>query len=182
MNSAQTLRQVIDRRAEEHSFGSLLVASDGDSVVSFGDVRRRCRVLAGELGERGLAAGDRVGILLENGLLAAELFLGRLHGGFVPTPMSPAASDSEIRWILEHSGARLCFAPVDEARRIRRAAPGEAPAVVAAEPERALGWEKSRGALAEFGPTLPRCSTTPRAAPGAPRACWSLTAPSSPER
>src|SRR5262245_4315733 len=155
MNAAHTLRHAIDRSAKQYSASSFLIASDGNSVVSFDDVRRRCGALACELGERGLAAGDRVGILLENGTFTAELFLGCMYGGFVPTPISPPASGSEIRWILEHSGAKLCFAPADEAQRIRCAASGAAPALIAVEPDHALEWEEGRGFVAELGPDAP---------------------------
>ncbi len=103
----------------------------------------------------GSPRGTASASLLENGVFTAELFLGCLYGGFVPTPMSPAASESEIAWILEHSGARLCFAPADEAGRIRRAAGGAAPAVIAADPDRDLGWPEGKVSIPELDPAAP---------------------------
>jgi amino acid adenylation domain-containing protein len=155
MNAGQTLRHTIDRRAKEHPAAPFLIAPEGELVATSGDLRRRCRMVASGLAERGLAVGDRVGILLENGVFTAELFLGCMYGGFVPTPMSPAASGQEIAWILEHSGARLCFAARDEGRRIRRASPGAAPTIVAAEPDRALDWEDGGMSLPEVSSGAP---------------------------
>jgi acyl-CoA synthetase (AMP-forming)/AMP-acid ligase II len=140
MGAGPTLRDAIDRADDERSASPFLIALEGDFVASFGAVRRRCRALAQGLGERGLAPGDRVAILLENGLFTTELFLGCLYGGFVPTPIAPTASGAEIDWVLEHSGARVCFASADAAPRIRDAVRGAAPPLVAAEPDCGPGW------------------------------------------
>ena len=66
----------------------------GDRQVSYGQLRDRADVLAGELRAAGVAAGNLVGISLPRGsdLVAAMLATWRVGGGYVPLdPDQPAA-------------------------------------------------------------------------------------------
>ena len=64
--------------------------------------RARTR-LAGELAAQGFAPGDVVSWMLPNGVAAASIFLGAMHGGYVVSPVSLLAQDALVAHTLAHS-------------------------------------------------------------------------------
>ncbi len=48
--------------------------------------------------------------MLPNGIAAAGVFLGAMHGGYVASPVSLLAQDALIAHTLAHSGSRIVFA------------------------------------------------------------------------
>jgi long-chain acyl-CoA synthetase len=67
------------------------------------------RRMAAHLRERGLEPGDRVGLLSKN---CAHFFIAELAiwiGGFTTVAIFPTEGPDTIRYVLEHSGAKLLF-------------------------------------------------------------------------
>ncbi len=62
------------------------------------------------LRDLGLAPGDRVAIAAKNCVEYVELMFGIWHGGFAAVPANAKLHGKELGYILEHSGARVCFA------------------------------------------------------------------------
>ena len=58
---------------------------------------------------RGLQAGDKVAVLMDNGLFTAQIFLGAMYGGFVSTPLNVRAGVSQLSYTLGHSDAKIVF-------------------------------------------------------------------------
>ena len=87
-------------------------AASGTRVVAtFGDLAARAARLAGCLRERfGLAAGDRVAIVARNSPDYLALLYGIWHAGLAAVPANAKLHGAELGYILEHSGARICFA------------------------------------------------------------------------
>jgi long-chain acyl-CoA synthetase len=79
-------------------------------TATFGELGARAAKLAGALRERfGLAAGDRVAIVAKNAPAYLELMYGIWHAGLAAVPANAKLHGTELSYILQHSGARVCF-------------------------------------------------------------------------
>jgi long-chain acyl-CoA synthetase len=79
-------------------------------VQSYGALAARAARLANGLRRLGLAPGDRVAIVAKNCIEYLETIHGIWHGGFAAVPANAKLHGRELGYILEHSGARVCFA------------------------------------------------------------------------
>ncbi len=84
----------------------------GDRVVmTYGALAERAARLAGGLRERcGLKPGDRVAIAAKNAPDYVALMYGVWHAGLAAVPANAKLHGRELGYILDHSGARVCFA------------------------------------------------------------------------
>jgi acyl-CoA synthetase (AMP-forming)/AMP-acid ligase II len=74
----------------------------------------RVAQLAGTLTHRcGLQPGDRVALAMSNSPEYIEVLYAVWHAGLTAVPMNARLHPREFAYILEHSGARLCFATPD---------------------------------------------------------------------
>jgi long-chain acyl-CoA synthetase len=81
-------------------------------TTTFSELADNAARFAAYLGDRGLRAGDRVGVMLANRPEFAMVFYGVLHAGAVVVPMDPLRSAREVEFFLTNTGARLLvFAP-----------------------------------------------------------------------
>ena len=79
-------------------------------VVTYGELAIRAARLAGALRDRfKLAPGERVAIVAKNSPAYLELLYGIWHAGLAAVPANAKLHGSELGYILEHSGARICF-------------------------------------------------------------------------
>jgi long-chain acyl-CoA synthetase len=78
---------------------------------NYGELAERAARLAGALRQRcGLEPGDRVAIIARNAPEYVELMFGIWHAGLAAVPVNAKLHARECGFILEHSGARVCFA------------------------------------------------------------------------
>jgi len=91
-------------RAEVSPGHLALVA--GAKRLTFADLHRRAAALARRLGRAGVAAGDRVAVLLRNGSAYAEVTFGLARVGAVMVPLNTRLAPPEIAWQVTDSGAR----------------------------------------------------------------------------
>ena len=94
------------------SHGSLPAAARGArAVLTYGALAERAARLAGALRRRcRIAPGDRVAIVAANCVEYLELLYGIWHAGAAAVPANAKLHGAELAFILEHSGARVCFA------------------------------------------------------------------------
>jgi long-chain acyl-CoA synthetase len=94
------------------SHPSLPALATGTRVTAtFGELAGRAARLAGALREQfGLAPGERVAIVAKNSQAYVELLFGIWHAGLAAVPANAKLHGAELGYILEHSGARVCFA------------------------------------------------------------------------
>jgi len=87
-------------------------AASGTRVVAtYGQLAERAARLAGALRERcRLAPGDRVAIAAKNTPDYLALLHGIWHAGLAAVPANAKLHGAELAYILEQSGARVCFA------------------------------------------------------------------------
>ena len=100
----------LERSALDHP--ALPAAATATRVVAgYGQLAERAARLAGALRERcGLKPGDRVAIVAKNSHHCVELLYGVWHAGLAAVPANAKLHGAELGYILEHSGARICFA------------------------------------------------------------------------
>ena len=88
-------------------------------LYSYGELARRVSALAGALGARfGLGAGERVALAMRNCPAYIEVLFGVWHAGLAAVPVNAKLHPRELSYILDHSGARLCFATSEMAESL----------------------------------------------------------------
>lgn len=111
------LPQILDAVARQQP-DRLAIAEEGRSLT-YGAFDAAASALAGAMtGRHGLARGDRVAIWMENCLEFLPVLYGIWRAGLVAVPINNKLHPKELAWILENSGARLCFATADLAGKL----------------------------------------------------------------
>src|SRR4051794_25547848 len=82
----------------------------GEAALTYSELDQRSARLATLLGEKGLRAGDRVGVMLPNVLEFPVAYYGVLRAGGVVVPMNVLLKRREIAFYLEDSGSKLLLA------------------------------------------------------------------------
>ena len=80
-------------------------------IKNYGAVAARAAKLAASLQQKfGLQPGERVAIAAKNCPDYVELMFGIWHAGLAAVPANAKLHGRELGYILQHSGARVCFA------------------------------------------------------------------------
>ena len=77
------------------------------ATVAYGELDRRAGSAAALLRERGVEPGDRVALLIGNGVPFVAAWLGTLRLGAVVVPLNPLLAPPEVEARVAASGARL---------------------------------------------------------------------------
>src|SRR6266850_2501645 len=99
----------LSRAGSSHP-GLPAVGRSVSTARSYGELAGRAARLASALHRLGLKPGDRVAIIARNCVEYVETIFGIWHGGFAAVPANAKLHGRELGYILEHSGARICFA------------------------------------------------------------------------
>src|SRR5262249_6501592 len=92
--------------------------------MTYAELASAAARIAGALhAQCGLAAGDRVAIAAKNAPDYVELMFGIWHAGLAVVPANAKLHGRELGYILEHSGARVCFASSEVGDEIATHAP-----------------------------------------------------------
>jgi long-chain acyl-CoA synthetase len=81
-----------------------------DLVLTYDQLDEQSARVAALLAARGVAPGDRVGLMLPNVPQFPVLYYGVLRAGAIVVPMNPLLKAREVEYYLGDSGARLVFA------------------------------------------------------------------------
>ena len=82
----------------------------GELLLTYGQLAQRAKKIAGYLRKGlGLDAGERVGVCMTNCPEYLEVLYGSWLGGLVAVPINAKLHPSEVRFILENSGASVLF-------------------------------------------------------------------------
>jgi long-chain acyl-CoA synthetase len=120
-------------------------------VLTYEELDERSARVAGLLAARGVAPGDRVGLMLPNVPQFPVLYYGVLRAGAVVVPMNPLLKAREVEYYLGDSGAKLIFAwhaTADEAAKGAEAVGADVVPVAPAEFDRLLGDHPPQTAVA----------------------------------
>ena len=115
------------------SHATMPAAASGTRVVMrYGELAMRAARLAGALRDRfRLQPGDRVAIAAKNSPDYLALLYGIWHAGGVAVPANAKLHGAELGYILDHSGARICFASSDIGAGIAAHAPASLERLIA---------------------------------------------------
>jgi long-chain acyl-CoA synthetase len=102
------LSDVIRRGAERHPDRPAILFNE--TVVTYGDLGRQVNRLAHALDRRGIAAGDRVALLLPNSPVTTVAYFGAIAAGAVVVPANPLLKAAELSHIWRDSDVRLVIA------------------------------------------------------------------------
>ena len=119
MADVRNLADLVRTAAQATPDKAALVGADRS--LSWSELDREVDALAGALRSRGLVEGDRVGILLPNGVDFASIYFAVLRAGLVALPLNTAYTEPELRHQLDDSSAALVV--TDEERSSLVAAP-----------------------------------------------------------
>jgi len=81
----------------------------GERRLSWAELNARMNRVASSLARAGLVRGDKVAVLMTNGIEMVEIMLGAVKGGFVVVPLSGLLNRESIAMMLADSGARTLF-------------------------------------------------------------------------
>ena len=89
----------------------------GDRRLNWGEFNRRLNQVANGLKAIGLSKGDRVCVLMANGIPMAEVLFGIMKAGCVAVPINLSVPDIAIAGMIKDSGSTALFASADQAQR-----------------------------------------------------------------
>jgi len=98
-----------DLVAAAEKYGDRPAVRAGDLLMRYDELLVAASSVAGELRERGIRTGDRVGMVMPNVPAFPVLFFGALWAGAVVVPMNPLLKAGEIEYHLRDSGASLVY-------------------------------------------------------------------------
>ena len=84
MGPFSTLIDALNAAPEERRFVTAWVDEDEHEDLTFGEFHRRSRVQAQFLNRHGIGAGDRVVIIMPQGVAAMTVFVGAMMLGALP--------------------------------------------------------------------------------------------------
>ena len=105
------LAQLLVRSA--HTYPSLPALALGARITcTYAELAARVSRLAAALAQR-LPPNERVALVMKNSPQYVELLFACWHAGLCAVPINAKLHPRELEFILENSGARLCFASAD---------------------------------------------------------------------
>jgi acyl-CoA synthetase (AMP-forming)/AMP-acid ligase II len=102
-----TVRGLVDHWAGARPTTPFLIAPESGRELDYAELQRAVRSIAARLAALGLAKGDTVAFLLNNGVTTTTLFLGTMYGGQVILPLNAVAGPPQLGYAIEHSDARI---------------------------------------------------------------------------
>ncbi|RYF61762.1 MAG: long-chain fatty acid--CoA ligase [Comamonadaceae bacterium] len=121
----ETLKALIERSIDEHA--NRPVVTCGDEALSYAQLGRYSFALAAHLHRVGLRKGDRVALMLGNGLAFPIALTAVLRGGLIAVPVNPMYTARELEHQLRDAGVRAIV--MTEALHLQHAAVLEAAGV-----------------------------------------------------
>ncbi len=105
----QSLRDAIDWMAHTRGETVFLISPETGKALSFAGLQQGSLAISTRLLQTGLKRGDKVAFLLDNGLFAAQLFLGTMYAGLVAVPLNVRGGVSQLSYMLDHCDAKIVF-------------------------------------------------------------------------
>ncbi|MBR1125682.1 long-chain-fatty-acid--CoA ligase [Bradyrhizobium lablabi] len=114
-----TIAEWIRRCAIRHA--KSLACVDGARRFTYAEFNERVNRQANGLSAMGLKKGDRVAVLLNNGVEAIEAVAAAAKGGFVHVPVNFRSVPREIANVLQHSGSTVVLVDAEYKGRLDQA-------------------------------------------------------------
>ena len=105
-----TVRACVSAQAKARPQDTFLVTPESGRTLTYSELDTACQALEADLLALGLAPGDKVAFLLDNGYWTASLFVATMYAGMVTVPLNAVAGVPQIEYVLNHCDARVVFA------------------------------------------------------------------------
>jgi long-chain acyl-CoA synthetase len=105
---SENLAGILTKTAAEH--GDRVAFKLDDFELTYHQLDCAASRIANLLEDKGIAAGDRVGLMLPNVPYFPSIYYGILRAGAVVVPMNVLLKEREVAYYLGDSGAKLLFA------------------------------------------------------------------------
>ena len=102
-----SLGELLHARADQAPQSTALFC--GDRTMSYAELDASSDGLAAWLLREGFEPGDRVAIQWPNAIEAVQLYFAAFKAGLIAVPINLRLKPAEIVWVVENSGASLCF-------------------------------------------------------------------------
>ncbi len=106
-------------REQARRFGDKPLFLFGEEVVTYRGYDERTDRVAGGLARLGLGQGDRMAVLLPNGLPIVEAYMGAAKLGVVSVPLNPMFTPREIEYVVNNSRAKVLVTSSRDAERVQ---------------------------------------------------------------
>ena len=114
----------ISRLLESGGTDDLAIVDPNGTAIDYACLRNKVEILAHQLSDWGISKGDRVGIVLPNGLEMITLFLS-VSSIATACPLNPAYTREEFKYYLNDTGAKALIVPQEGAKEAREACSDE---------------------------------------------------------
>jgi long-chain acyl-CoA synthetase len=114
-----TVRALIEQQAAERPLAVYALDGEGANALCFRDLARNCRRVAARLQALGSKPGDKVSLVMPNGLQTLQWLLGALHGGWCVNPVNLLSQSEQMQYVLEHSDCRVVIVSPDREATVR---------------------------------------------------------------
>jgi long-chain acyl-CoA synthetase len=119
MNTDASIRELIERNAQERPDAAYALACETRRVLRYGELLHSCRRVAARLAALGAAAGDTVSVVMPNGLNTLQVLLGTLYGGRCVNPVNLLSQPDQMRYVLAHSDCKVVVVAPEWEERVR---------------------------------------------------------------
>ena len=106
---AGTVRELIDRMAAFQFGRPFLISPETGRSITYDGLQHQLLHIAGYFRELGLSPGDKIALLMDNGLFAIELFLGAMYSGLVCVPLNVRAGLTQLSFMINDCDANVMF-------------------------------------------------------------------------
>ncbi|MCH7736489.1 MAG: AMP-binding protein [Chloroflexi bacterium] len=120
-----TIRGILDRGEPSH----IAIISPDGPVLTYGDLKHQVDRLAEQLHSFGIGPGDRVAIILPNGVEHIVSFLAVTAAGATAAPLNPAYTKEEFRFCFEDANAKALISSTAESEAVKAALPDSMTAI-----------------------------------------------------
>ncbi len=115
--AGDTLIDLMEARATDTR--PFLISPDTGHQVSFQRFREEAHRIAEQIAAQGIQPGDRVSIVIPNGIEVLLAFFGAVEAGAMAMPLNPDLKPDEFEYSIEHSGTKLTICIPSTVERVQ---------------------------------------------------------------
>ncbi len=104
-----TIRSLIDTWAESDPDAIYLIIPETGQELRVRELRESLQDIGLRLHALGVAPGEKISVLLDNGLWSTALFLGAMYSGRVVVPLNALSGPDALAYVLDHSDTKVLF-------------------------------------------------------------------------